>query len=310
MRVLIIEDEPMLRTTYVRGLARLDGAEVRAAGDLEEGLSQIDHGFVPTVVISDIDLPRRSGLELIGELGRRGLHPPVVFVSGYLQAYRSQVPPHANVEVLEKPVSIEVLRELVVRHSTERRRSSADLAPFSAADYLTLAGMGRHSVVVEIERGGRWIGEVVIWNGDPWSAKDHDGAGLDALRRLAFAAGTQVHCRTLVTEPTWPRDLRGSWEGLLLDAARARDEEQRHALGQPEPPAAGGESLFPLAPPPEPAVDPFDEAWERGVEALLGRRYTEAAAAFLEADRLRPGQPKVAVNLKRLAELGALPEKG
>lgn len=48
----------------------------------------------------------------------------------------------------------------------------------------------------------------------------------------------------------------------------------------------------------------FEEAYERGVEALLRRDLVAAHAAFTEADDLRPGDRKVVANLTRLRELG------
>lgn len=112
-RVLIIEDETVLRASVARGIAKLN-VDVFEAGTLNDALRIVDT-TPPDVVISDIDMPERSGLELLGELGRRNLNVPVIFVSGYLNAYRSQIPHHASVEVLEKPVPIDELRQVVRR---------------------------------------------------------------------------------------------------------------------------------------------------------------------------------------------------
>jgi DNA-binding NarL/FixJ family response regulator len=67
-RVLIIEDEAMLRSSMARSLSRVTNVEVLTASTLGEGLAVIDM-TPPALILSDIDLPDRSGLELIGELG-------------------------------------------------------------------------------------------------------------------------------------------------------------------------------------------------------------------------------------------------
>lgn len=321
MRILVVEDETMLRSTIVRGLAKIDAATVNDAGDLEAVLDILDQ-TPPDVIVSDIDLPGRSGLELLGELGRRGLRIPVIFVSGYLQAYRSQIPPHANVEVMEKPVSLDELRTAVLRRSPRASRPTVEAAPFSVADYLQLAGIGRHSVVLEVERDGRVIGEVVVWAGETWSAADDLGGGEAALRRLAFSTMTQVRCRTLLEHPE-VRNLSGHWEMVLLEAARQNDEERASTAdltldeawdGEPPSPKPSPSSPRPPGPPPASPSPPqprrsaleiaFEEAWEEGLEALLTKDYPAALRAFLAARELKPEDLKVHANLKRLSELG------
>lgn len=323
MRILVIEDETMLRSGIVRGLAKIAGAQVVDAGDLVHGLALID-AETPDVIVSDIDLPGRSGLELLGELGRRGLRTPVIFASGYLRAYRSQIPPNANVEVMEKPVSLDELRAAVMRRGQKQRQSSSEFAPFSVADYLQLAGLGRHSVVVEVERDGVELGHIVVWSGETWSARDRKGVGEDALRRLAFAKDTVSRCKTLAEEPKEERNLPGHWEMVLLEAARQADE-RGPSLFPPDllttPPS--GPVSEPLATTPAPpesraeAAPPvsrrapedvaFDEAWEDGVEALLTKDYPRALRAFMAARELRPSDTKVAANIRRLEELGIHP---
>jgi DNA-binding response OmpR family regulator len=215
-RVLIIEDEAMLRSSMARSLGRVSNVEVLTAATLGEGLGVID-ATPPALILSDIDLPDRSGLELIGELGRRNLRLPIVFISAYLTAYRAQIPRHANIEVLEKPVGIEELREVVRRHLSVVS-SPSGLTPFGVADYLQLAGMGRHSVIIEVH--GR--GTIVVKDGVLWSSKDAQGEGEEAFYRLALLHA-DVTCQALQDDPG-PRTMKGGAEELLLEAARRSDE--------------------------------------------------------------------------------------
>jgi CheY-like chemotaxis protein len=316
VRILVIDDEAMLRSGFVRGLSKIPGAEVVEAADLPQALAHLDVGAAD-VIVSDIDMPGRSGLELLGELGRRGMRTPVIFVSGYLRAYGSQIPPNANVEVMEKPVSLDELRAAVARRAV-KARPSGEFLPFSVADYLQLAGLGRHSVVVEVERDGVTVGQVVVWAGETWSAKDERGRGEEALRRLAFSKGTIARCRTLTDEPKGERDLPGHWEMVLLEAARQADElgvvDESWEAQQSAPPRAPMAAPAPavVVEPPLPRRSPedvaFDEAWEDGVEALLKRDYPRALRAFIAARELRPSDTKVEANIRRLTELGVRPD--
>lgn len=279
-RVLIIEDEPVLRTNMIRGLSKLAGVAVAGAGSVEEALAEVGRA-APDLVISDIDLPDRLGLEMIGELRRRGLSPPIVFVSAYLKAYQSQIPPHAGVEVLEKPISIEQLR-LVVQEKLSQ--GTQDHNPFGVAEYLQLAGLGRHSVVVEVVCAqGR--GHVIVLGGEPWSAVDESGTGEEAFWRLAMARGCQVTCAALKGDPG-TRSLTGSMESLLLEAAcRADEAEPSRAL------------------PPAPTDSEFDELVDHGIALSLARKYPEALESFQCALLLRPDDRRVQANIHRLTQL-------
>lgn len=292
-RVLVVEDEPLLLQSVVTGLSRLPGVEVVGANSVSAALGEIN-GRPPTIVISDIDLPDRSGIELLGELGARGLKPHVVFVSAYVKAYRAQIPPHAGVEVMEKPVSLEQLRNLV----NQRVGAPVSASPFGVADYLQLASLGRHSVVLEI--GGALTGRIAVVEGEAWAAADHLGEGMPAFRRMALAHEVLVQCQTLTGDPG-PRSLSGSCESLLLECARLLDE------------AAKGEGAAFTEPAPEgakqgvaPAMD-FDALFEDAIEASLGKRYPEALELFRLAAALSPNDLKVKVNISRLEKILQLP---
>jgi CheY-like chemotaxis protein len=256
-RVLVVEDEQMLRQSVVAGLSRLSGIEVVGAGSVAEALVEVQRR-APAMVISDIDLPDRSGIELLGEFGARGLKPFVVFVSAYVKAFKAQIPPHAGVQVLEKPVSLEQLRALVTSHLIQPFASS-ESSPFGVADYLQLASLGHHSVRIDV--GGAQGGHVIVVGGEAWSAQDRQGEGLDAFRRMALEVGPVVRCQTLTSEPG-PRSLSGTAESLLLECARLQDEGAPPSFSEtlnfelsideptlPSPPPPSPEPLPVVAPP-------------------------------------------------------------
>jgi CheY-like chemotaxis protein len=281
--ILVVEDEPVLRSSMVRGLSKLAGVEVFDAGSVEEAAKIID-AVRPRLVISDLDLPLASGVELVAILDRKGLRVPIVFVSAFLGRYAARIPTRGHIEVREKPIPLEALRELVRK---KLEMPEHEDAPFAAADYVQLACMSRRSVAVCFERDGREHGRVVIHEGEIWRAEDASGVGPEALRRLLFGGGgPQVRCEAL-RGPLEARNVAGSWQILLLDAARAADEERQAAPPPPKKPEIDGAALV-------------DDA----VEALLARDYDRAAALFERAATVVPDDPRVVVNLPRLRALG------
>lgn len=343
--VLLVEDEAVLRAGTVRGLAKLPGIEVIGVGSMAEAVAVLDT-VAPALVISDIDLPDRLGIEILGELGRRDQHAPVIFVTAFLRAFRSQIPRHARVTVFEKPLELERLRAQVTQ--TLGLTVVGAPAPFAPADYLQLACMGNHSVEIELTRADGSSGRVVVVHGEAWSARDDRGSGEAAFGRLVFANDGLVTCRTLVGSPGL-RDLERGWEAMLMDAARALDERTRSGAApepaplpppppprtltpqtltpQPltprnvtpvrppvddlEPELAIEEGAFaPPAPPRPTAGEDYDAAWERGVMALLHKDYARAWDAFTIALAQRPADPLATANLARLRVLGYKPAGG
>ncbi len=312
--VLVIEDEGVLRSAMVRALAKLPAVESVGAGNLSDALASIDEQ-VPDLILSDLDLPDRSGIELIGELKGRGLSVPIVFISAYLEAYGAQIPPHSGVRVLEKPVGVDELRSLVLEQLRKSESGSA-VSPFAAVDYLQLAAMGGHSVEVVVDGAGDRGGTVFVHRGEIWHAEDSEGEGREALIRLLDMESASATCRTSRGTPG-ARSVDGRLEELLLDAARISDESTRGSdaapdfdldvafdlAGDPGHASSGDPDPSAVSEQPE-ADDGFAAAMERGLEALLEKDYEAAHAAFLAAQAIRPDDGVVGANIRRLRDMG------
>jgi CheY-like chemotaxis protein len=337
-QLLILEDEELLRASVRKGLSTLPSLEIVDVGTFAAALAAIDE-VPPDLVLSDLNLPDRSGIELLAELQDRNLAVPVVFMSAYLESFRGELSQHPYVDVLEKPVSMESLRELVGRRLEMLDRSAAAL-PFGVPDYLQLAGMGRHSVVIEALDQGHALGQIIVYRGDLWSATDRRGRGQDAFARLATAEDVRVVCRTLRGQPKEGRMFERSWESMLLDAVRLKDEAERGggAFGTMTDLSAAADAAVsneddwaalddgwidadpdpasaPAAPPAEQPDEPtprvggetFESLLEEGLDALLERDHASAAQAFLAARELRPDDGRVTANIERLRALGHIP---
>lgn len=289
--LLVVEDEPVLRASMARGLGKLPNIEVADAGTMAEARKLIA-AMPPAMVVSDLDLPDGSGVELLVDLERRGLRIPVVFASGYLRRFK--IPARDDVVLLEKPVTLATLRRLVL----ERLGGPVPTSPFGLADYVQLAGLGRRSVHLVVSRDGAPVGEVVIREGEAWHAADALGDGRGAFRRLVTAKDVAVEA-TYPSET--PQTLSGSCEQLLLDTMRLEDEERR---GDDETDLAWDElSARRIATMPPVSQPTFTELYERGIEALLDKRYADAFAAFSEAANL-DRTPSLEANLTRLRAMG------
>lgn len=77
--VLVIDDDPDIRALIARAL-RLDGHVVRCAAEGAEGLRALEAQPVD-VVILDVFMPTKDGLETLRELRTRRAKPKVIAIS-------------------------------------------------------------------------------------------------------------------------------------------------------------------------------------------------------------------------------------
>jgi DNA-binding NtrC family response regulator len=81
IRVLVADDEIRLRELLVRELGR-KGHEVEGVGDGEAALTRLRDAAYD-VVILDMKMPRKEGIEVLRELGAFPEHPQVIVMTGF-----------------------------------------------------------------------------------------------------------------------------------------------------------------------------------------------------------------------------------
>jgi CheY-like chemotaxis protein len=114
-RVLVIDDHALTRSA-IRAILKQAGHEVRLAADGVEGLRAL--GEEPAdVVVCDVFMPRKEGLETIRELRRLPRPPKIVAISGGSDAVVGDFLPFARSlgadRALPKPFEPEALRAAV-----------------------------------------------------------------------------------------------------------------------------------------------------------------------------------------------------
>ncbi|MGB3738017.1 MAG: response regulator, partial [Pontixanthobacter sp.] len=109
-RILLVEDEDMVRAVAERALLRA-GYVVVAAADGEEGLASIANSGPFDLVISDVVMPVMDGPKMVRAL--RKLHPniPVLFMSGYAEEHLREQIDVPYMHFLPKPFSVRQIAE-------------------------------------------------------------------------------------------------------------------------------------------------------------------------------------------------------
>jgi len=145
--VLIVEDEESFIEALEVGLKR-EGFLVTVARDGVQAIEEFDR-IRPDLVLLDVMLPRKSGLDVCRELRARSL-TPIIMVT----AKASEIDTVVGLEVgaddyVSKPFR---LRELVARMRAVLRRSPAGVDDEIGTDVVDIGGLridiGRHEVHV------------------------------------------------------------------------------------------------------------------------------------------------------------------
>jgi DNA-binding NtrC family response regulator len=112
--LLIVDDEPSTAWALAEGLTD-DGYTIDTFRSAEEALQWLRDGH-SDLVITDLNLPGMSGLELARKLRRGSLAQPVIVVTAYGTAERLREFERAGVvATFPKPFRLDQLRRAVLR---------------------------------------------------------------------------------------------------------------------------------------------------------------------------------------------------
>lgn len=148
MRILVVEDDPKTARFLKQGLEE-EGHAVDLAVDGEEG-SFLGHLNPYDLILLDIQLPKRTGLQLSSELRREGVETPILMLTG-----RDSTPDvvrglNAGADdYLTKPFDFD---ELLARVNALTRRRTGPVSGVLRFGDLELDRLKR-----QVRRGGRLI---------------------------------------------------------------------------------------------------------------------------------------------------------
>jgi len=113
-RALVVDDEPGIRR-FARMLLEETGFEVEVASDGDEAVAMLrDESGVPDLIVLDLTMPRKSGIEVLSEIRSRSADVPVVLMSGFTEGeVASVLESDARTYFLQKPFTAESLEDVI-----------------------------------------------------------------------------------------------------------------------------------------------------------------------------------------------------
>lgn len=200
-----------------------DGAEAKRL--LEE--HEVD------LVVTDIRMPRLDGVAFIAELSKRDRALPCIVMTAFgtpeLELKLEQM---GIIELIDKPIDVGDLRERI-RHGLGQSAKDSVLRGLSVASFLQLLALEQKTCTVRVNRAGD-AGMLFFLQGELIDAWLGDRIGLDAALELVTWDQAQITVRNLCRIRHKSIDL--NLDGLLLEAMRRKDEQNRPLSGASEQP--------------------------------------------------------------------------
>lgn len=185
-RILVVDDDPSMRTALMESVRRL-GYAVQGAVDGADALERVGR-FRPWLVLTDLKMPRMTGLELIKELKARAPQAAIVLMTAYGTVETAvEAMKHGASEYLLKPFSMDLL-ERVIANLKEGRETEGGVAPsLGTADNRAILtqdpGMARLLSTLE---GVAASQATVLINGE-------SGTGKELLARFIHSRSPRAH---------------------------------------------------------------------------------------------------------------------
>ena len=120
-RVLLVEDEDMVRAVAERALTR-QGYAVVSASDGDEGLELVRAGGEFDLVVSDVVMPSMDGPAMAREIRKIAPNLPVLFMSGYAEEQLRNEIDFEEMYFIPKPFSVQQIAARVGQVLQSRKR--------------------------------------------------------------------------------------------------------------------------------------------------------------------------------------------
>jgi CheY-like chemotaxis protein len=114
-RILLVDDCALTRQAVKSILSGFD-VQILEAANGDDVLSLVMHEH-PSLILLDIGLPQKSGVDILDELEEEGFHIPVIVISGNKSKSLKDACNMLNVKgFLEKPLDADLLKNSVLSY--------------------------------------------------------------------------------------------------------------------------------------------------------------------------------------------------
>lgn len=233
--ILYVEDDPAVRLGSTQAL-QIAGHRVRSVGTAEQAIPHLAPGF-RGVVVTDVRLPGKDGLQLLADVQRVDSGIPVILVTGHgdismaVHAMRQ-----GAYDFIEKPFSSEQLNEVVGRALEKRQLSlEVDALRGRLANFQSIEAklVGRSNAIVELRRAILNVAATsadVLITGETGTGKELVARCLHDFSKRAAAPFAALNCGGM-PEALFESEVFGHEAGAFTGAAKQRIGKIEFAAG-------------------------------------------------------------------------------
>ena len=229
-RVLVVDDEEDMLWMLQRNLNKgMTNVEILSAKSGEEALAVLSDKGVE-LVITDINMPGMSGLDLLIEINNRYPETGVIIMTAYpSSAYEREAMMSGSLRFIEKPFDIKDLRDIVKEILKSSEGFQGTISGVDLMDIIQLNGLSQATSALRITTSDE-EGMIFFMNGEVVHAMCDQVNGEEAFFKiLEFQDGSLQNIRGV--EPPVVSINKGL-ESLLFEAAM-RNDEINTKLGDP-----------------------------------------------------------------------------
>jgi two-component system response regulator HydG len=236
LRLLLVDDDPTARSVLEAVLQR-DGHEIFSADDGPSAL-QVAAEHPPDVVVTDLQMPEMSGVELMKKLREQDRTLPVIIVTGHAQVDTAIDAMRAGAQdYLTKPINVNALRlaiERAVQNRNVRAEAESLRQQIREKDSAALGGLiGASSAMQKVYRTARQVAAAratVLITGESGTGKGELARALHELSPRREGPFIALHCAALA-ESLLESELFGHEKGSFTGADRRRIGRFEQAQG-------------------------------------------------------------------------------
>jgi two-component system nitrogen regulation response regulator NtrX len=201
-RILIVDDEESICRSLA-GILSDEGLETRSAADGAAALQSLRDEGPPDLVLLDIAMPGRDGVEILCELRERWPEIPVVMMSGHGTVETAVKTTRMGAfDFVEKPLSIDKLM-LTIGHALERSALWRENRRLRAQSLRAHEILGTSDVIVKLADAIRVAGPSngrVLIRGENGTGKELVARQIHLRSRRAEAPFVEVNCAAIPEE--------------------------------------------------------------------------------------------------------------
>jgi CheY-like chemotaxis protein len=228
--VLFVDDSMAFLESFAVLCGELSAGQwrIHTAASADCALKLLDEYKIDLAIV-DINMPMLDGIQLLTIIKRRHANVKVAVMTGFAnEANRAACLSSGADLFLEKASGSTEIRvayrmlEDILEHSKNKEGFSGTIQQINLPDVIQLECLNRKSIVLEVQ-DSRTSGQIYIKAGEVTHAAVGTLIGEQAFYQLLALRGGEFQIKPFKEPPR--RTIDGHWEILLMDAARASDED-------------------------------------------------------------------------------------